>query len=218
MLKKVFLKIVFVILCVFFGVIFTINPIFWWLYATRKPDKTKEELTIYTREILEKYINSIKLLLNINTIPEIMFTESNKSDNTTMGGFRYQDNTSSSIRSAFSNWIDELLDFHYEPTILMNGITNELGYNIHIEINAVNIYCHSLVFNNPIIYRFYLIYIAVHELTHYTQFKREELQIAGYVTASTNFIAYKKQPVEKEANKMARKHIMKNFIKILVNK
>lgn len=214
-MKKLLLKTIFIITATFFTLLFATNPIFWWLFATSKPNKTHEELIEDTKHILEKYIEDIKSFLGLNEIPEIRFTRyDEKEKNIAKFSYLRKDSAQYITRKYFSN----ILGLNTKPIILIDGITDGSGYDINISICTDKIYSLKLIMKNPILYRIRILSIITHELTHYSQFKRNELQTIEYVPASANYSLYIRQPVEVEANKMGRLFIMKNFIKILRNK
>lgn len=202
-------KVLFYSMVVIFSVLFLINPIGWIIMAGCRK-KTEDELKEYSKIILEKYMDRIKQFVGIEDVPEIA---NYQFDNNTryIAQFNYE-------KVCFLNSFGfELID-----NTIVDGVTrywlNDKKYKISVQVALKKMYNRNG--SSPILFRINLLKTITHELTHYKQFQNGMLTNPEnkYIAASTSFISYFNQPVEKEARKNGRTFVLKNLLSIILFK
>lgn len=169
---------------------------------------SNKEVEEFTRVFLDNYLIHICTFLGINNIPKLFVQEYNSGlfiKKEMFGIFRHGSGFDLSMDEAGCNeYINE------------NVHTRELDFLQYERICIYNINIYNIIpFNHNLISKLVIISTIVHELTHYKQFLNNPKYNENYIDSNVDYVAYKKQDIEKEADKMGIKFVLYHLIDIL---
>lgn len=170
------------------------------------PEKMKDVATFRLMHYTKALSEDIQECLQLEHMPTVIDIFG---WNDTTGGMMY-------LISKTHKRADMVRELMSDGVTLIDGVWEDEEFLFPIFICTDTVYdryCRS----HNLWFKFKMIHILIHEITHFKQLceNYESFINDEYIDANKDYVAYKEQVIETEANRMASKFIRRNFLKIL---